>query len=816
MVAGKVRGRTAARHARLGAATALACLCVSGGMLAAAGAQDLSAIAGDNISKDSLLQLEADALVYDNDRDRVTAAGSVRIDYGGNRIVADKVTYDRKSGRLLATGGVELFDVDGTRFTSNEIDITDDFGEGFVNALRVETIDKTYFASESARRQGGRVTVFNNGVYTACAPCEDKPNRPPIWRVKARTTVWDGQARTIRFINSRFELFGLPIAYFPVLEIPDPTVKRKSGFLIPSVSYREERGIGVTVPYYFALSPTYDLTVTPTYFSRQGFLGEAEFRQKFNGGQYSLKAAGIYQRDPEAYSEDSLVDAGLPDDLNYERGMLGTQGAFVINPRWSFGWDLLTQSDKNFSKTYAIPGYSTLVRADQVYLTGLNDRNYFDLRTVKFNIQEEALDEFGGRDPEQPFVLPTLDYSYTPDEPVYGGELNLDVNARALYRNELDAFRPSLANDPRLEGDPFVRGLEGDNGRVTAEAEWKRSLVGPGGVVVTPLLAFQTDADYSDPSDEAQLRIAQMADRLNVSDDYTGMPVENEVSSAFARYMATLGLEMRWPVLFSMTSATHVLEPMGQIFVRPDEQYLGDLGIPNEDAQSFVFDATTLFERDKFSGYDRVEGGTRANLGLRYSGSYEGGWTTNAIVGQSYLLGGENSFDAPDLVSAGAYSGLESDVSDYVGLFGLATPLGFAFSASGRFDEDSFEMRRGELKAGYSNPLLALTARYAYIQEQPLYGFRDDRQEINGAASLQFAQNWRVFGSSTYDLEQEAIVADAVGVGYDDECFNLAVTLAETRNAVTSEAIQSVGFSITFRTLGTFGTTTGPLSDSTQ
>ena len=91
--------------------------------------------------------------------------------------------------------------------------------------------------------------------------------------------------------------------------------------------------------------------------------------------------------------------------------------------------------------------------------------------------------------------------------------------------------------------------------------------------------------------------------------------------------MATAGLEWRWPVLFSSISSSHMIEPMAQVFARPDEQYIGGLGIPNEDAQSFVFDASTLFERDKFSGYDRMEGGTRVNIGFRYSGAYDNGWT---------------------------------------------------------------------------------------------------------------------------------------------------------------------------------------------
>src|SRR5690606_6314399 len=121
-----------------------------------------------------------------------------------------------------------------------------------------------------------------------------------------------------------------------------------------------------------------------------------------------------------------------------------------------------------------------------------------------------------------------------------------------------------------------------------------------------------------------------------------GQTVGTDIRSAYYRSMATAGLEARWPILFSTTSSTHILEPTAQIFARPNEPYGNRLGIPNEDAQSLVFDASNLFERDKFSGYDRIEGGTRANVGLRYTGDFGSGWSANAIVGQSYHLAGQN------------------------------------------------------------------------------------------------------------------------------------------------------------------------------
>ena len=102
----------------------------------------------------------------------------------------------------------------------------------------------------------------------------------------------------------RFEFFGLPIGLFPAFEMADPTVKRKSGFLFPGIRYKSELGVGVAIPYYFALSPTYDLTVTGTGYTKQGFLGEAEWRQRFNNGEYSIKVAGIRQPDPEEFDSE--------------------------------------------------------------------------------------------------------------------------------------------------------------------------------------------------------------------------------------------------------------------------------------------------------------------------------------------------------------------------------------------------------------------------------------------------------------------------------------------------------------------------------
>jgi LPS-assembly protein len=784
-----VEGRKRSVWARLACAAALTFVFAS-----AAGpvahAQDVSGLVSQQqVPSDSQMLLEADTLIYDNDADTVTAAGGVQIEYGGNRLVADRVVYNRKTSRVLATGNVEIVDSTGVKMNSDQIDITDDFANGFVNALRVETPapDKTYFAAESAERRNANLTTFANGVYTACEPCEEKPDKAPIWRVKAQKIIWDGKEKTVVFRNSRFEFFGLPIAYFPYWQVPDPTVKRKTGFLLPGINYKSHLGVGVQVPFYIAISPTYDLTLTSRYYSTQGFFGMAEWRQRFNNGYYNLKAAGINQENPGDF-DPNTVNGGTAGDPNRFRGMVATKGVFNINPRWTFGWDILLQTDKDFSSTYQIGGYTQPVHHSEVYLTGLNGRNYFDLRAMHFEVQEDYLDsDSAARNDKQPWVLPSFDYAYTPDEPVAGGELSISVNARDLQRDKLDSVSTV----------PVVRGIKGNDGRITAEAEWKRSVVTDNGMVISPLLAVRADAGYSDMSDSSIAAIEEQA---------AGLGVAADVRSELFRYMATAGLEWRWPVLFSSVNSTHVIEPMAQVFARPDEQYTDELGIPNEDAQSFVFDASSLFERDKFSGYDRIEGGTRVNVGVRYSGIYSNGVTTNAIFGQSYQIAGENSFAAPDLVNVGAFSGLETPTSDYVGLVGFATPWGLSSSVSARLDEQTFELRRAELKAGLAWSPVTLTAKYAYIQAQPLYGFPDDRNEVTLGASTRLLTNWRVFGSGTYDFTSGVLTGDSAGFGYNDECFAYTMTYTESRDRDTQDVTQSIGFNISFRTIGDFGT----------
>src|SRR5690606_15456348 len=132
------------------------------------------------------------------------------------------------------------------------------------------------------------------------------------------------------------------------IEVPDHTVKRKSGFLFPTARTAENIGFGITVPYYYAISNHMDATVSATAFTSQGLLLDGEIRQRFEKGSASLRIAGINQLNPDRF------DAGTSDAEKDWRGMVASKGEFQINPRWTFGWDVMLQSDNNFARTYEL------------------------------------------------------------------------------------------------------------------------------------------------------------------------------------------------------------------------------------------------------------------------------------------------------------------------------------------------------------------------------------------------------------------------------------------------------------------------------
>ncbi|HEY6259411.1 MAG TPA: LPS-assembly protein LptD [Xanthobacteraceae bacterium] len=760
---------------------------------------------------DQQMLVRADEVDYDYTNSRVSAVGNVQIYYSGATLESDRVIYDQKTKRLHAEGNVRLTDADGKVTYGQIIDLSDNFRDGFVDSLRLDLPEQTRVASSRAQRTSGNFTVFENGVYTACEPCKDNPLKPPEWQVKAARIIHDQGEKMLYFEDARIEFYGVPLAYMPYMSAPDPTVKRKTGLLMPMITTSSLYGVGLTVPYYWALAPDYDLTVAPTITSRQGPLVQGEWRQRLVNGSYNIRAAGIYQLERSVF-----VNAGdTPGDRAF-RGSIESSGQFSLSDKWIWGWDTTVVTDPTFLSDYRLSQFSgkydtlssVLKSPDyalsQLYLTGRGDRSYFDARSMYFY-------GFTSSDAQKqiPIVLPVIDHDYTVDEPIMGGELSFHNNLTAISRQNANfdpisamAFSTGLCTlntaDPAAvnKSNCVLRGVPGTYTRFSTEVDWRRTFVDPYGEMFTPFFSLRADA--------AAVQV-------------TGQPgVSNYINTGnteIVRAMPTAGLEYRYPFINVQSWGTQTIEPVAQVVLRPNESQYNAL--PNEDAQSLIFDDANLFKIDKFSGWDRVEGGGRANAGIQYTAQFNRGGNVSLLFGESYQLFGLNSFTVGGLTNTGINSGLDTTRSDYVARASYQPNSALMFTSRFRFDQSTFTVQRTELETTASVGRWTAQVMYGDYAAQPALGL-DHREGILGTGRYKINENWVFLGGAQYDLRADKVSQTQVGLGYIDDCLILALNYMTSYSYSGSTAANNTVFlQLGLRTLGgsTVGTSTSAFSN---
>lgn len=691
------------------------------------------------IDKGSPLLLEGDELIYDTKNNRVIARGDVRIYYGEYALTADQVTYDQSANTLIAQGNVKLKDPDGAVTSSNELTMTADFRDAFIDSLKVVGKDETRVAARRAVRKDGNVTEFEQGKFT---PCKSEPGQSPLWCVSAQRIIHDQQAATITYQDAQFELFGVPILYLPYFSHADPSVKRATGFLAPTYSYNSTLGYSAHVPYYFALSPNYDFLFHPHYFSKHGVLWQGDWRQKVAfgdvRGEFTIKGAAIDQ------DGSTLPDTVTPDKrrlLDGWRGSVQSTGNFSLASWWRFGWDVTLESDDTFRRFYKLDNILQTDRINTAWLEGISDRNYFGMRFYHFGgllIEDTAASESR--------VHPVIDYNYIVGQPVLGGELSFAANALSLSRSD-----------------------GSDMNRASVLANWRRKMIDPIGQVWTPFVQARADVtSFTNGFDQNAVAVPE---------------------DTITRAMAAAGITYAYPFVYNTATASHVVEPIAQIVARP--AHISQQRIPNEDAKSLVFDDTTVFEIDKFSGWDRIETGTRANVGVQYTFQANTGGYVRLFAARSFHLGGENPYAIPGASPTGASgtvvsnftagSGLETNRSDYVLGTYVAPVSNFRVIAQGRFDEDTLDLRRANVTAVTSYGPASFASQYSFAAKDSNIGLLQDEQEILGALAFRLTDRWSVSGMLRFDIDQQKLLQDQLQLKYADECFVLTATYTETR-----------------------------------
>lgn len=507
---------------------------------------------------------------------RLIAQGSVEVFYQGRRLTASRIIYDQSADRLMIEGPIRLTEEGGsTVVVAAQADLAADMTEGILKSARVVLDQQLQMAAAEMRRSEGRFLQLDNAVASSCRICAG--SSAPLWEIRARRVMHDEQERQIYFDQAQLRVGGMPVLFIPRLRIPDPTLDRSSGFLMPGFSSRTGLGFGVTLPYFLTLGPSRDLTFSPTITAAGGRSLGLRYRQAWDNGGLSLTGA---------LSRDDIQPGEM-------RGYVIADGVFALPREFRLSFHGEAVSDDAYLADYGISDQDRITNSVQV--ERVRRDQYIKGRVVNFDTL---------RSNELPSATPYLvtDATYIGRFTLgrLGGEGTLRFGAHTHTR------QASVDVDSVLDADDIAEGA--DMNRLTIGADWRRDWVLPGGV----LGAFIGD-----------LRI----DSYTVSDDLT-------YAGKTTRTLAGGALEFRWPwVRSGAGGVTQVIEPVAQLVWSSDN---GNGRIPNEDSRLAEFDEANLFSLNRFPGVDAVETGFRANVGISWTRIDPDGWTLGATVGRVF------------------------------------------------------------------------------------------------------------------------------------------------------------------------------------
>ena len=684
--------------------------------------------------------VDAARISYDPITHIAVATGMVRMTYGPYVLVASRVEYNQLTGNFKANGSVELREPNGNVLQADVLAITEKFKAGFASHVRALLTNDVTITAEYAQHTSDGITVYENATYTACKNCEDE-NGNHLWVIETDQTTHDTNSHNLYHVNPRLKIRGVTVAALPYWQQPDPSVKRRTGFLAPQFKKGDAYGYGVATPYFWALAPNYDLTITPMVNSEQGLAGDVEWRHRVETGSYNVHVYGAYQSSPPVGGETW-------------RGAVRSEGKFAIGQNWNWGWDGTAVTDRTFLSDYDYDNRD--IAQNQLYATGVWDQTYVDARALSFN----ALDAGVNAD-TLPTALPFVTGEKIINDIALGGDLKFNWNIYAIERNQADTT--------------FDHGTSQTRG--TAEVEWKTQLIGDIGTVITPFAKLRSDIYVTN----------------NVPD--TSVPGGFRDSETTTRVLPSVGVDARYPFIANFASGQSIISPVFQIISAADESDANKIG--NEDAITLNFDSSSLFLSDRFTGLDRYEAGTRANIGLSYAFIGNGGNYVRASIGESVHLAGENSF--------GAGSGLEGTQSDLVGAVAVQPWEGLTLSYQARIEEDFSQINRQEATASLTFDSFSADVSYLNFGAEPNYGRSVAEQWVSANARQQISAGWYVFGGLGYDFENDVLTRKTAGLEFDCDCMNFKLSYTGTEDALTHATEDRVMMSIEFATLGKTG-----------
>lgn len=692
----------------------------------------------------------ADQVEYDRPNGLVIAKGDVEAWQNDHVLRANRIVFNRNTGTAAATGHVVLLEPDGEVLFANYAEVTDNMRNAVLKDMRARLAENGKLAANGARRIGGMLNELSKVVYSPCNVCLKNPAVPPFWQVRAASATEDLQHKRIEYRDAELQMFGIPVAWTPFLSMPDPSVKRSSGLLMPGAGVASHLGGFVFVPYYWAIDANSDATFTPMMTTRAGPQLGFEYRRRFNSGYFTVDStAGYMENSPQA--------------------TVSAEGQFDYNDTWRWGFDLSRASSVDYIRNFRVGDYlhgNTNVLPSQIYAEGFAPGAYARLDTRFYQGLTGTVSTA-----TLPIVLPRYQYSYFGRPDLWGGRLSLDAGAFNVLRSQ---------------------GTDTRRARLTVN--WERPFTGRLGDLWT--LTVHADA------------VAYNASQFDAQPNFS---THDTVDAARALPQVAVG--WRWPFMRDSGKwGIQVIEPRLQLIVAPTVGASQWYRYPNEDSLDINFTTDNLFSFNRFSGVDRLEGGVRLNAAL-HGTWYLGGTTFDGEIGQSYRTAKNRSFPqwsglrdtVSDIVARLSFAPtrwLDMSYRTRLDHRTLQTRMADAEVTAG---VPKFSVNAGYIYTSYNPYYLYDQANPSPAQPPAGSLFYRPRDEITLGASSRWG-DYRVSAYMRRDLTTNKMVAVGADAAYENECFIFNVLLYRRYTSINNDhGSTALLFQFTFKTLGQIG-----------
>lgn len=693
----------------------------------------------------------ADQVEFDQDLGLIVAKGHVEISQGDQVLLADTVTYNQHTDTATASGHVSVMQPSGEVIFADYAELHDNFKDGFVKDVRILMSDRSRLAGNTARRVGGTRLEIRRSVYSPCDLCKDDPTKAPVWQVRADRVVDDKDLKIVEYYNADMEIDGVPVMWTPYFSMPDPSVKRASGFLPAGFGYSSSLGFHAQVPYYWVISPDKDMVFAPLFTSNAGVVLVDQYRERFSNGYVDLSGSVGFGT-PQV----EIGATNVPIETNSIRGHFFGSGEFDLSDDWRATFNVQRTSDLTYLLRYSF-------RAPQDYLSSYATIENFGSQSY-LNISAMGFQSLlpGVPDSVQPYAAPVADYMYVMQPDRLGGQLVFSGNA-------VDLISASGPAERRLSaGATWVRpfdGLIGDRfqfqGSVRGDGYYSNDIPNPGGGPI-----FHTA--------------------------YAG------------RAFPQAALTWRYPWVRRSGSYTELIEPVVMGAMAPTAGNYAR--IPNGDSQAFDFNDTDLFVPNRFSGFDLVDTGSRVDYGLRGGIYADNGTAMRFVVGQSYAFQTDTEF-LPG-------SGLTTRLSDVVGRITLTPIQELNLIYRFRLAENDLAMRVQEIAAQLGPPRLNLRLSYTQLAPLASFPEQVERKEAGITLAFAINEYWSADIQEIRDFSNKVDILSGAGVTYRDECLSFTASVGRTGIQIGDvKPGISVLFTFVFKNLGEFGLHVASIED---